>query len=86
MVIQKAKESAKRFRQELKKTIGASLIAAFGLVTGLAWKEVVEIYLDTVLSAQQSKLISALVITIISVAAIMLISKITSNPEEAEKK
>ena len=83
MVIEKARESARKFKNELKKALSSSLVAAFGLLTGLAWKEVVEGYVNELVSPQQGRVISALVITIISVAAIMIITKILS-PEEVK--
>ena len=75
-------EKAKKFREEIKKTVGSSLVAAFGLVTGLAWKEVVDTYMSEILTPGQSKLITAIVITIVSVIAIMIITRILSSGEK----
>ena len=69
----------KKFREEMKKTIEASLVAAFGLVTGLAWKDVIDSYMSQVLSPSQSKLVTAIIITAVSVVAIMVITKILSS-------
>lgn len=80
------KKSAKEFQRELHKTIGSSLIAAFGLVIGLAWKEVVDTYILRFISPEQSKLLTAIVITVLAVAAIMIISKILTNEDENSNK
>lgn len=82
IVIGKTKGRAKKFNMKVKKVVGSSLVAAFGLVTGLAWKEVIEVYLKLIVSDEQSKLISAIIITIISVICIVIITKITQDSEE----
>ena len=75
-------ESAKKFNLELKKSVSAAVVVAFGLITALAWKDVIEEHLTriTSLSPVQGKTISALIITIISVIAITLITKRAEEP------
>lgn len=84
-MVKKILEKAHKFRLEVAKTISSSLVAAFGLVTGLAWKEVVDEYMKLIVSPEQSKLITAFVITIISVICIVVISRILATEEKKEE-
>lgn len=73
----KIKESAKHFSGEVRKSISTAIIAAFGLLTALAWKDVISEFVNTLMGSSpvQGLLINAIIITIISVVAIMLITK-----------
>ncbi len=75
------KKSVKKFKKEFRKSLGMALIAAFGLLTALAWKDVITGYLEKIISLSpvQGKLISALIITAISVIVILLITKLISS-------
>ena len=84
--IESAKESTKRFKQEFKKTTGTAIIAAFSLLVALAWKDVVEEYMKKFSNVLQGKITSALVITAISVIAIMITTKIAQEPIKDENK
>jgi hypothetical protein len=81
----RARESAKRFKQEFKKTSGGAIIGAIGLVVALAWKDVVDQYLLRFKDALQGKIISALFITAISVLLIMVITKLMQESEEKKE-
>lgn len=71
------KESAKKFNSEVKKSVSTAIIAAFGLLTALAWKDVISEFVNKIVGSSpvQGLLINAIIITIISVVAIMLITK-----------
>lgn len=73
----KIKESAKKFNSKVRESISTAIIAAFGLLTALAWKDVISQFVNQILGASpvQGLLINAIVVTIISVIAIMLITK-----------
>lgn len=73
----KVKESAKKFNSKVRESISTAIIAAFGLLTALAWKDVISEFVNKILGASpiQGLLVNAIVITIISVIAIMLITK-----------
>jgi len=81
-VIYAARESTKKFNREFRKSISSAIVAAFGLITALAWKDVIEEYLSKVtgLSPVEGKIISALIVTIIAVLAIMIITRETVEP------
>jgi predicted outer membrane lipoprotein len=72
------KKSSKKFGIEFRKLLGTAVIAAFGLLTALAWKDVITGYMENIISLSpvQGKLISALIVTAISVIVIILITKL----------
>jgi len=74
----KTKETTKKFKLETKKSISTAIIAAFGFLIALTWKEVITEFVDKISSASpvQGKLISALIITIISVFGILIVTKL----------
>ena len=57
--------------------VGTAIIAAFGLLTALAWKDVISEFVNKIVGSSpvQGLLINAIIITIISVIAIMIITK-----------
>jgi len=85
--MKKVIESAKKFNSELKKSITSAVVAALGLITAFAWKDVIEEYLTKItgFSPIQGKIVGALIITIVSVLVIMLVTK-TVQEQEPEKK
>lgn len=70
------KEKISKFTKEFKRTLNTALIAAFGLVIALSWNEVIKEFVGQIasLSPVQGKLVSALIITIVGVIAIILIT------------
>lgn len=81
--LQKAKRSTEKFKGEMKKAIVTAITAAFGFLIALAWKDVITEYVGLIsrISPLNGKLISALIITAISVLGILLISKLSSSSE-----
>ena len=77
------KISAKKFKNEFKKSTNTALVAAFGLIMAFAWKDVLAEYLNSIvqISPLQGKLISALIITFVSVAGIFIVTKFLSVKE-----
>lgn len=82
----KAKESAKKLKQETKKAINTAIVAAFGFLMALAWRDVITEYINAagIMTPTQGKLISALVITFISVLGILIVTKMLSVEEAGE--
>ncbi len=80
----KAKESAKKFKKELKKSTSMGIVAAFSFLIALAWKEVITGYVNKIseLSPVKGQFVSAVVITIISVIGILIVTKVLSEKEE----
>jgi len=79
----KAKTTAKELKLELKKSISTAIAAAFGFLIALSWKEVITGYVSKIetISPIKGGLISAIIITIISVIGILIITKIFSVKE-----
>ncbi len=79
----KTKASAKKFNNEVKKAISTAIVAAFGFIIALAWRDVITEYIDklTAISPIQGKLVSALIITIIGVIGIIIVTKILKVKE-----
>jgi len=71
----------KEFGSEVKRAISTAIIAAFGLLTALAWKDVISEFVNGLVSKSplSGLLINAIIITIISVIAIILITKLLSS-------
>ena len=83
----KVKKSAKKFKNELKKSINTALVAAFGFLIALSWREVITEYVTKITEANPlgGKLISAIIITIISVSGILIVTRMMNNPTKDEK-
>ncbi len=81
------KKSVEKFRGEFKKSIITALVAAFGFLISLAWRDVIVEAVDkiTALTPLHGKIISAIVITIISVIGILIITKVFSEKDENTK-
>lgn len=76
--VSKAKESARHFRQEFNKAINTALLAAFGFLIALFWRDVIQEWVAnlTESSPVQGKLISALIVTLICVIGIIVVARI----------
>jgi hypothetical protein len=81
---EKAKVSAKKFTTELKRAINTAVMAAFGFLIALVWKDVITGYVDSISKASpvQGKLFSALLVTMICVFGILIITRITREKTE----
>jgi hypothetical protein len=81
----KAKESAKKFRDEFKKSVATAMIAAFGFLTALVWKDVITGWVTKISeeSPVKNSLITALITTIIAVMGILIVSKLNSENKKS---
>ena len=79
----KAKQSAKEFTTELKKAINTAVMAAFGFLIALVWKDVITGYVESISKASpiQGQLFSALLVTTICVIGILIVTKLTMIKE-----
>ena len=71
-----AKPSAKKFNNETQKALNTALIAAFGFLIALTWRDVITEYVNklTAISPVQGKLISATIITLVGVLGILIVT------------
>lgn len=77
-----------KFKIQLLETTAALITAAFGLVAALAWNETIKSIIDTYLSSDDTiwgNLVYAIVVTIIAVAATMLIARAIGKLKAAEE-
>ena len=77
----KARASAKKVKDETKKAMGTAIVAAFGFLIALVWKDVITEWVKILTSASpiQGKLIEALLVTFIAVVGIVLVTKLLSS-------
>ncbi|MCW8966004.1 MAG: DUF5654 family protein [Candidatus Pacearchaeota archaeon] len=78
--MRKLKNSAKKFKHELKKTLGTALVTAFGLIMAFVWKDLLTEYISSIVSISpvQGRLISAIIVTIFSVIGILIVARFLS--------
>ncbi len=76
----KTKKSVNKFKYEIKKSLNTAIVAAFGFLIALVWRDVIIEYVDVIsnMSPVKGKFISAIIITIISVLGILIITKLFS--------
>lgn len=77
----KTKASAKKFNLEIKKTVNTAIVAAFGFLIALVWRDVIVEYVEKItnFSPVQGKLISAVLVTILGVIGILIVTSIFSE-------
>lgn len=81
---ERIKEKAKGFNKEVRKALSTALIAAFGFIIALVWRDVITGYVNSIseTSPVQGQLFSAITVTLISVIGIIVITKyITINED-----
>jgi len=80
-IAEKVKESVKKFKGELKKSILTAIIAAFGFLIALVWRDVINEFVNNIikLSPLQGKLISALIITFIAAIGILVFTRLLTE-------
>jgi len=75
------------FKIQLLETTAALITAAFGLVAALAWNETIKSIINTYVSSDNTvwgNLVYAIIVTIIAVAATMLIARALGKLKAAE--
>jgi len=88
IIKERTKKGVKAFKKEFKKEMNTAILAAFGFLIALVWKDVITGLVNKI--AQEAPfggaIISALIVTIICVLGIMLFSRILKDREEEIKK
>lgn len=84
---EKAKRHARKFNREFKKEMLTAVVAAFGFLIALVWKDVITEFVDKISSQSpiQGRLFSALVVTFVCVLGIVIFTRIL-KVEDDEKK
>ncbi|MBU0894741.1 MAG: hypothetical protein KKF48_00570 [Nanoarchaeota archaeon] len=77
----KAKVSTQNFKREMKKAMNTAIVAAFGFVIALVWKDVITEWVSTITGASpvHGKIIEAILVTIIAVIGIIIVTRIFSE-------
>jgi len=81
---EKARAHGRLFRRELFSSLNTAIVAAFGFLIALAWKDVITgaVAKIEMLSPLSGQFISALLITIVCVVGILITTKLLSNEIE----
>ena len=66
---------ASSFRMEFKKQMATAIMAAFGLIIALAWKDVINDVVGKFVPQTSNLIISAGVLTLVGVIGILIVSK-----------
>jgi hypothetical protein len=84
---EKAKKHAGEFKKEFKKEMNTAILAAFGFLIALVWKDVITSVVDNITKEAHvsNAIVSAIIVTIICVFGIMFSSRLLKNKEENEK-
>lgn len=84
----KTREGIKKFNMELRSQLKTALMAAFGFLIALVWRDLITAFVDNISKRApvQGQLIGAIIVTVISVAGILVITKLLTSKEELEKK
>lgn len=71
----RAKETTKKFKLELRKSLITALVAAFGFLIALSWRDVITSWMAKISATSpiKSNLLSAVIITIVSIMGILVV-------------
>ncbi len=77
------KDSAKKFNNKLKESVNTAIVAAFGFLIALTWRDLISEYVNQITSYSplQGRLISAIIVTIIAVIGIFIATRLISKKE-----
>ena len=80
----KTKAKAKRLHKEIKKALYTALLAAFGFLIALVWRDVIQEWVNKIAqnSPVQGQLISALLVTLICVIGILIVTRVFSETKK----
>lgn len=82
-----------KFRAEFRKQSAVAIIAAFGFLIALSWRDFISAvvnnivaFVNNVQSVYLLKFLAALIVTVVSIIGIMLASKLNVRAEEEKQK
>ena len=75
---------ANDYKVEVKKALLTAIVAAFSFLMALEWREVINSYVESLLelTSLQGNLVSASIITLISVLAILICTRFLGSEEK----
>jgi hypothetical protein len=85
---ERAKKHAKEFNRELKKATNTAIMAAFGFLIALVWRDVITEFVNNISSQSplSGKLFSAILVTLICVMGILILTKLLSEEDKKDEK
>ncbi len=87
MIAGKALSHANTIKSEFKKQTSTAIMAAFGLIIALSWKDVITEFVDKIgFVKSYGLLFTAVILTIVSIVGILLVSKWANSGSSEEKK
>jgi len=87
MIARKALHNTSAIGKEFKKQTSTAIMAAFGLIIALSWKDVITDLVDKLGFVKSYGLLStAVILTIVSIIGILLVSKWANSGSSEEKK
>ena len=80
---ERAKVQAIKVKRETKKQLLTALVAAFGFLIALEWRDVISGYVNLIesFSPIQGQLIGAIIVTVIAVLGIIIVNQLLSEPQ-----
>ena len=83
---ERAKMHAREFNREFRIAVNTAVMAAFGFLIALVWKDVITEFVDKISSQSpvQGKLFSALIVTLICVLGIIILTRFFAEKNENE--
>lgn len=100
MVYQKIKQTgkiidtkARKFQSDVRKKIATAIIAAFGFVIALVWRDAIQAGIDNIMqklgitgTGYIYKIIGAMIVTVICVSGLVIIARWSEKEEKPKKK
>jgi hypothetical protein len=80
----RVKHHSKKYMTETRKAIATAVLAAFGFLMALSWRDVISGWVEALkqFSLIQGSLIEALIVTLISVLGILIVTRFVVVKEE----
>lgn len=72
------KDKAKKFHQELNNSMRTSLVAGFGFLMALVWRDLITEYINKLAEATPIKgaLIGAIIVSVVCVGGILIVTRL----------
>jgi len=80
----RAEASARKIKNEMKKSINTAIVAAFGFIIALSWRDLITEYINrlTSISPLGGKWMHALIVTFVGVVGIVLVTRFLKVSDE----
>jgi hypothetical protein len=90
MKMERIKQSSAQLREEMRNKLKGYIVAAFGLVAGLAWNEAIKSLIEYIFPLNKdyiwAKFLYAIILTIVLVLVTVYVSRMLTKKEKVEEK